>query len=114
MAPRRSITGSDDAGAIESTSAADDIRRQRITAIQWSPNTSDSWAPDRAALSYVEHHLTRFEKTLAITPPGGPNDRILEMGSYLQITPALEEPAGIRRSARLLLRPGRARWTTAA
>ncbi len=31
-----------------------------------------SWAPDEAAKGYIETHLTRFEKTLAITPPGGP------------------------------------------
>jgi glycosyltransferase involved in cell wall biosynthesis/SAM-dependent methyltransferase len=53
-----------------------------------------SWAPDEAAIGYVETHLTRFEKTLAITPPGGPQDRILEMGSYLQITPALQTRLG--------------------
>jgi glycosyltransferase involved in cell wall biosynthesis/SAM-dependent methyltransferase len=53
-----------------------------------------SWAPDAAAKRYMETHLTRFEKTLAITPPGGSDDRILEMGSYLQITPALETRLG--------------------
>ena len=49
-----------------------------------------SWAPDDASRSYIETHLSRFEKTLEITPPGGPDDRILEMGSYLQITAALK------------------------
>jgi glycosyltransferase involved in cell wall biosynthesis/SAM-dependent methyltransferase len=53
-----------------------------------------SWAPDAAARGYIETHLTRFEKTLEITPPGGPNDSILEMGSYLQITPALKTRLG--------------------
>jgi glycosyltransferase involved in cell wall biosynthesis/SAM-dependent methyltransferase len=53
-----------------------------------------SWAPDEAAKGYIETHLSRFEKTLAITPPGGPDDRILEMGSYLQITPALKTRLG--------------------
>jgi glycosyltransferase involved in cell wall biosynthesis/SAM-dependent methyltransferase len=53
-----------------------------------------SWAPDESAKGYIETHLTRFEKTLAITPPGGPDDRILEMGSYLQITPALQTRLG--------------------
>ena len=53
-----------------------------------------SWAPDEAARGYIQTHLTRFEKTLAITPPGGPEDRILEMGSYLQITPALHTRLG--------------------
>jgi glycosyltransferase involved in cell wall biosynthesis/SAM-dependent methyltransferase len=53
-----------------------------------------SWAPDEAAAKYVETHLTRFDKTLAITPRGGPDDRILEMGAYLQITPALKTRLG--------------------
>jgi glycosyltransferase involved in cell wall biosynthesis/SAM-dependent methyltransferase len=53
-----------------------------------------SWSPEPVAKSYVEPHLTRFEKTLAITPPGGPEDRILEMGTYLQITPALQAKLG--------------------
>jgi glycosyltransferase involved in cell wall biosynthesis/SAM-dependent methyltransferase len=53
-----------------------------------------SWSPDSAAKSYIETHLSRFEKTLAITPPGGPVDRILEMGAYLQITPALQTRLG--------------------
>ena len=44
--------------------------------------------------AYVDSHLTRFEKTLAITPPGGPADRVLEMGAYLQITPALKTRLG--------------------
>jgi glycosyltransferase involved in cell wall biosynthesis/SAM-dependent methyltransferase len=63
-------------------------------AIQVEPEYIRSWAPDEAAKGYIETHLTRFEKTLAITPPGGPNDRILEMGAYLQITPALETRLG--------------------
>ena len=62
--------------------------------VQVEPEYIRSWAPDQAALTYVETHLTRFEKTLAITPPGGADDRILEMGSYLQITPALKERLG--------------------
>ena len=53
-----------------------------------------SWAPDAAAAEYIEIHLTRFEKTLAITPPGASTDRALEMGAYLQITPALKTRLG--------------------
>ena len=63
-------------------------------AIRVEPEYIRSWAPDEAAREYVETHLTRFEKTLAITPPGGPEDRILEMGSYLQITAALKTRLG--------------------
>jgi SAM-dependent methyltransferase len=54
-----------------------------------------SWAPpENGARAYVESHLTRLERTLAITPAGGPEDRILEMGAYLHITPALKTRLG--------------------
>jgi len=58
------------------------------------PEYLRSWAPDAGAANYVETHLTRFEKTLAITPPGGSCEKILEMGAYLQITPALKSRLG--------------------
>jgi glycosyltransferase involved in cell wall biosynthesis/predicted SAM-dependent methyltransferase len=63
-------------------------------AVSVEPEYILSWAPDESAKGYIETHLTRFEKTLAITPPGGPDDRILEMGAYLQITPALKTRLG--------------------
>ncbi len=47
------------------------------------------WAVTPESQEYVQTHLSRLEKTLAIIPPGGPHDRILEMGAYFQITPAL-------------------------
>ena len=54
-----------------------------------------SWAPvEDGSRAYVESHLTRLEKTLAVTPPGSATDRILEMGAYLQITPALKTRLG--------------------
>lgn len=68
-----------------------------------SPGTEDaprteeyvtSWAANRESLDYVDTHLTRLVKTLEITPPGGPEDSILEMGAYLQITPALRSKLG--------------------
>jgi glycosyltransferase involved in cell wall biosynthesis/SAM-dependent methyltransferase len=52
------------------------------------------WAVSEEAASYLDEHQTRLVKTLAITPPGGPDDRILEMGAYLQITPALHSKLG--------------------
>ena len=67
---------------------------QTPAGVRVEPEYILSWAPDESAKGYMETHLTRFEKTLAITPPGGPDDRILEMGSYLQITPALETRLG--------------------
>ena len=54
-----------------------------------------SWAPaEDGSRAYVETHRTRLERTLALTPSGGPKDRILEMGAYLQITPALKTRLG--------------------
>jgi glycosyltransferase involved in cell wall biosynthesis/SAM-dependent methyltransferase len=54
----------------------------------------ESWATRPDSRAYLEQHLTRLEKTLEITPPGEPGDRILEMGAYLQITPALRSHLG--------------------
>ncbi|HVX67511.1 MAG TPA: glycosyltransferase family 4 protein, partial [Bryobacteraceae bacterium] len=60
-----------------------------------SPETILRWAPpDPLFREYVDTHLTRLTKTLDITPPGGPRDAVLEMGSYLQITPALQSRLG--------------------
>jgi SAM-dependent methyltransferase len=53
-----------------------------------------SWAANRESVGYLDTHLTRLAKTLEITPRGGPEDRILEMGAYLQITPALRSKLG--------------------
>lgn len=53
------------------------------------------WTPsDNGSREYIKTHETRLEKTLAITPPGGETDRVLEMGAYLQITPALKSKLG--------------------
>ncbi|MEZ5354832.1 MAG: glycosyltransferase [Bryobacteraceae bacterium] len=54
-----------------------------------------SWSADSAdSRAYIETHLDRFEKTLSLIPPGGPTASILEMGAYLQITPALQTRLG--------------------
>jgi glycosyltransferase involved in cell wall biosynthesis/SAM-dependent methyltransferase len=59
------------------------------------PEYIASWAPvEDGSRAYVETHITRLEKTLAITPHGTSSDRILEMGAYLQITPALKTRLG--------------------
>src|SRR5450755_844922 len=59
-----------------------------------SPECVTTWAANAEAVGYLDTHLTRLVKTLEITPPGGPHDRILEMGAYLQITPALRSKLG--------------------
>ncbi|MEO5923055.1 MAG: methyltransferase domain-containing protein [Bryobacteraceae bacterium] len=54
-----------------------------------------SWTKEEdGSRKYAKTHSTRLKKTLDITPPGGPNDRALEMGAYLQITPALRSKLG--------------------
>ena len=72
-------------GEVESQPAAVDVSGEYIA----------SWAPvEDGSRAYVESHLTRLEKTLQVTPPGGLEDRALEMGAYLQITPALKTRLG--------------------
>lgn len=52
------------------------------------------WAENDSAREYMEAHRARLLKTLEITPRGTPERSILEMGSYLQITPALHAKLG--------------------
>ena len=52
------------------------------------------WVTEPLACDYLRAHSSRLVRTLEITPPGGPEDRILEMGCYLQITPALRTKLG--------------------
>ena len=54
----------------------------------------ETWADSPDSRSYLETHQTRLVKTLEMVPPGGPCDRILEMGAYLQMTPALVSKLG--------------------
>jgi glycosyltransferase involved in cell wall biosynthesis/SAM-dependent methyltransferase len=39
---------------------------------------------------YASQHKSRFAQTLEMTPPGNESKSILEMGAYMQITPALK------------------------
>jgi SAM-dependent methyltransferase len=50
--------------------------------------------PSKDAQDYARIHLGRLVRTLEITPPGSSADRILEMGAYMQITPALKKKLG--------------------
>jgi glycosyltransferase involved in cell wall biosynthesis/SAM-dependent methyltransferase len=58
------------------------------------PEDISRWVTSDESREYLDTHLTRLEKTLEITPRGGPEDRVLEMGAYLQITPALRSKLG--------------------
>jgi len=63
------------------------------SAIQIPAEYVQGWA-EPSAREYVATHLTRLIKTLEITPAGGPEQRVLEMGAYLQITPSLKTKLG--------------------
>ncbi|MCP5109198.1 MAG: hypothetical protein GY953_00015, partial [bacterium] len=45
---------------------------------------------------YVHTHLDRLARTLAMVPPPGETSRILELGCYMQMTPALRLELGYR------------------
>jgi glycosyltransferase involved in cell wall biosynthesis/SAM-dependent methyltransferase len=63
--------------------------------VRVEPEYLRSWAArDAESAAYAETHLTRLERTLNLTPLGGAGDRVLEMGAYMQMTPALQEKLG--------------------
>jgi SAM-dependent methyltransferase len=53
-------------------------------------------APDAGAKAYLELHVPRLARTLALIPPPQETGRILELGCYMQITPLLERLCGYR------------------
>ncbi len=59
-----------------------------------SPDYIATWAKDEGGRSYIETHRARLVKTLDLIPPGSAQQSILEMGAYLQITPALKTKLG--------------------
>ncbi len=58
------------------------VPRLREYLRRWVQGSADS-------SRYLEDHEERLARTLQLIPPGLADDRILEMGCYLQITPAL-------------------------
>ena len=57
------------------------------------PEAVETWvAPE--ARSYAAQHTTRFVRTLEMTPAGDASKAVLEMGAYMQITPALHYKLG--------------------
>lgn len=50
--------------------------------------------PDANGALYLANHADRLARTLQLIPPGTQEDRILELGCYLQITPALRSLLG--------------------
>ncbi len=57
------------------------------------PIVFESWLSEEGK-SYAAHHKSRFVHTLELTPPGDASKSILEMGAYMQITPALQHELG--------------------
>ena len=80
------------AGAAEPSIASP----QEEAAAPSQPNIEylQGWAVGASSAAYLNTHATRLLKTLEITPPGSAGDRVLEMGAYLQITPALRNQLG--------------------
>jgi glycosyltransferase involved in cell wall biosynthesis/SAM-dependent methyltransferase len=62
--------------------------------LEIKPEHITAWAASEDAAGYVRTHLSRLQRTLEITPRGGPGKRVLEMGAYLQITPSLQTRLG--------------------
>ena len=46
--------------------------------------------PDEGACQYLEVHVPRIARTLGLLPPPKSSGRVLEMGAYMQMTPALQ------------------------
>jgi SAM-dependent methyltransferase len=52
--------------------------------------------PDAGAKAYLEKHIPRLARTLALAPPPGATGRVLELGCYMQITPLLHRLVGYK------------------
>ena len=52
--------------------------------------------PDEGARQYLEVHVPRIGRTLGLVPPPRSSGRVLEMGAYMQMTPALKCVLGYR------------------
>jgi SAM-dependent methyltransferase len=51
---------------------------------------------DAGAKAYLEKHIPRLARTLALVPPPESTGRVLELGCYMQITPLLQRICGYR------------------
>ena len=46
--------------------------------------------PDADARQYLENHISRIGRTLTLVPPPARSGRVLELGAYMHMTPALQ------------------------
>lgn len=79
-------------GKPQSTNSAIEAATQEFAEVP--PESIQKWAQNEGGKQYIETHITRLTKTLELTPRGGPGKSILEMGAYMQITPALHFELG--------------------
>lgn len=77
------------AGEVAPRVGAADMPVQRIREYLWRWVESGS-----SRAQYLGDHESRLRRTLQLTPPGTASDRILEMGCYMQMTPALRNLLG--------------------
>lgn len=52
--------------------------------------------PDAGARAYLDKHIPRLARTLALVPAPQSTGRVLELGCYMQITPLLDRICGYR------------------
>jgi SAM-dependent methyltransferase len=65
-----------------------DLLRQAEDALKQMPT------PDSGARAYLDKHIHRLARTIALAPRAASDGRVLELGCYMQITPLLERVLG--------------------
>ena len=80
--------------APEPEPAREPVAETPVASRPWAEYVLGYAGSSRERLNYTRAHITRLVRILEITPPGTADDRILEMGAYMQITPALKHLLG--------------------
>ncbi len=81
-------------GAFNSRAPAEPFDPRRLEAAEQALRGFEM--PDAGAKAYLEKHIPRLARTLALAPPPQETGRVLELGCYMQITPLLERLCGYR------------------
>jgi SAM-dependent methyltransferase len=81
-------------GALHKTMPAEPFDATRLEAAERALRGFEM--PDAGAKAYLEKHIPRLARTLALAPPPQDTGRVLELGCYMQITPLLERLCGYR------------------
>ena len=81
-------------GPIQGPAPAEPFDPQRLAAAEKALRAFEM--PDAGAKAYLEKHIPRLARTLALTPAPQETGRVLELGCYMQITPLLERLCGYR------------------